>query len=253
VLKNKIKIILFCIGFQVSASSFEKISNVNEFGIFLKMETGLSNINTEKFGLYGQITGGKWFTEYFDVYMGIQQFIRSSPDKSFTGVFLGSDLTLFEYEQILLSINVESQIDFDKDFYFSPGIELDYYLKSSKFLGMHICLDEVFQNRDTSWSEDDTETTVIESNADKIFYPQTELKIGYTVKTLPGQLFLFTINPLIRNHPLQGEKIVKFECVAFCYTFNLNYHFQVTTELNIGIPQETEKTKIGIKFLVSTI
>jgi hypothetical protein len=252
VVKKCIKILILFLGIPIFAYSSDWSTNMNNLGMFLKMETRIGDVRAEKFGLFGQLTGGKWFTDYFNVYMGIQQCIRSSSDESFTGVLIGSDLTLFEYEQIALNVNIESQIDFDKDFYISPGIELDYRLEPLNILKVHFCVDEVFQKRDTSWSEDDTETTVLESNAKKVFYPQTEVKIGYTIQVLPGHIFMFTINPLVRNRPLQDEKIVNFNCMAFGYKFNLNNHFQITSELNIGIPQEMKKTNYGIKFLVST-
>jgi hypothetical protein len=249
--KKNIKIILLCFAIPISVSS-EWLEDARRVGLFAKMETGIESMHSDRCNFNGSVTCGKWFNDFFDIYMGVQQSLCRSYNNSFTGILFGTDVTLFDSDRFAINVNIESQSGSEKAMYFSPGLELFYKLRSSVSSGLHLTIDEVLNKRDSSWTEDDTETVIIESKAKKFYSLQTELKIGYSRQIIQNQFFQFTVNPLFRHKPIQGEKIVDLGCITLGHKYYLNSHFQMVTELNIEIPQVSETTTFGIKLSLST-
>lgn len=248
-----VKIILLCLGTAVTATSYEWLADTKKIGLFAGMETGIESMRSEQWNFNGKVTGGKWFNDYFNIYMGVQQSFSRSSINSFTGFHIGTDLVLYDSEKSNLNINLESQIGSYKAMYFSPGVEAVFNVKSSApARGVFLSLNEILSRRDTSWAEDDTETVVIESKAKKIYTLQTELKVGYFRQLVQNQYLQLSVNPHFRHHAVQGDKRVDLGFFALGHKMFLNRHMKVHTEFNVEIPQSGERTTLGFKISLST-
>lgn len=247
-----LKIIFICLGTAVTATSYEWLADAKNIGLFAGMETGIESMRSQQWNFNGKVTGGKWFNDYFNIYLGVQQSFSRSSINTFTGFHIGTDLVLYDSEKFNLNINLESQIGSYKAVYFSPGVEAVFNVKPSASGGVFLSLNEILSKRDTSWAEDDTETVVIESKAKKIYTLQTEMKIGYFRQLVQNQYLQLSVNPHFRHHAVQGEKRVDLGFISLGHKIFLNRHMTVHTEFNVEIPQLSERTTLGFKISLST-
>ncbi len=247
-----IKLILVCLGTTSTVTSFEPLTYINTAGLFAGVETGIESMRSEQWNFKGKVTGGKWLNDYFNIYMGLVQSFSRLSTNSFTGFLIGTDLVLYDSEKLNLNFNLESQIGSYKAMYFSPGFEAIYNLKSAVPGGVFFSLNQILYKRDTSWVEDDTETVVTESKAQKIYTLETELKIGYFRELVQNQFLQLSVNPHFRHHAIQGEKVVDLGFISLGHKMFINRHITLHTEFNLEIPQISERTTLGFKISLST-
>ncbi|MBN1602088.1 MAG: hypothetical protein JW915_10795 [Chitinispirillaceae bacterium] len=247
-----LKVILICLGTAVTAASYEWLADARKNGLFAHMETGIESMRSQQWNINGKVTGGKWFNEYFNIYMGVQHSFSRSSIGSFSGFHIGTDLVFYDSDKFNLCFNLESQMGSYKALYFSPGVEAVLNVNSYSPRGVFLSLNEILSKSDTSWAEDDTETVVIESKAKKIYTLLTELKIGYFRQLVQNQYLQLSVNPHFRHHAVQGDKRVDLGFIALGHKILLNRHMKVDTEFSVEIPQSGERTTLGLKISLST-
>ncbi|NLE02806.1 MAG: hypothetical protein GX640_23310 [Fibrobacter sp.] len=246
-------ILLICIFIysQVFAYSSEFLKTIDRNGFFFRGELGCESSVSHSLSFSGTILAGKYFNEFTAGYIGFQMNNGENP---FTSIFAGSELILFIIQNFELIANVESEIDFNKDFRFTPGITFKYnFISNNRPMTFSFTFNQHFQSKDTSWNKDDTQTiTIDESRTKKIFYPEAEVKLGYVVEISSRQNLHFFINHFTRLNPMPGEQIFDLGALSVCYSFKYNKYLQIQTTFDFDIPQNNESLKAGFKIALAT-
>lgn len=240
---------VFSIVLSRGSYAVSTVENYEPYNDFFSMEIGVEEMGPGTSGprTCAMATLGKGLTPFLSGYMGVSVAGNRYFSAGSGGFYLGTIASLYSYDRISFDATLETGL-FDYYFYATPGIEVNYDLApDQQYMGFYLNAGQQFTGRDTSWSQDDTTTSVDESSPKHVLAPETELKLGFYYSFIYGQQLHVRFDQRFRNNPLYEEQVYEIDALRVGYNMLIAAGLQIQTECNFRFPQYDDKSRFGLR------